>query len=328
MGSKNIYERFVWFDNKVKSGKYPNATSLSSQFEISVKTAQRDIEFMRDRLNCPLAYDQSRKGYYYEDNTFSLPMVYLSSEELASLLIARKFLKDISGGYVGKEISTVIEKITAILKKHVAEENLIDDTLSFQLIEYSPAPEEIFKAVLEGCLKRKSLSFTYRSLTRDDKTTRTVDPYHLLNYMGTWHLIAYCHLRYGLRNFVFGRMSDLKILENTFAIPKGFNIHEHLQSAFGIYKGIQTKEVSLKFSPEKARWITGQVWHKDQKTKVLKDGSLELSFPVADFAEIKMEILKHGSGVEVMRPKALRELIEEEARKIINIYTAAVRKEI
>jgi len=320
MGSKNIYERFVWFDHRVRSGKYPNATSLSGQFEISVKTAQRDIEFMRDRLNCPLLYDKTSKGYYYENDTFSLPMVYLSSEELSSLLIARKFLKDISEGYIGRDISTIVEKITAILKKHVAEESFIDDALSFQLIEYSPASEEVFKAVLEGCLKRRSLSFTYRSLTRDDETTRTVDPYHLLNYMGTWHLIAYCHLRHGLRNFVFGRMSDLKVLENTFTIPKSFNIQEHLQSAFGICKGIPTKEVCLRFSPEKARWIIGQVWHKDQKVKINKDGSLDLSFPVASFAEIMMEILKHGSGVEVIRPKALRELIREEAGRIIRIY--------
>ncbi len=49
MGSKNVYERFTWFDNKVKAQKYPNATALSRQFEISLKIAQRDIEFMRDR---------------------------------------------------------------------------------------------------------------------------------------------------------------------------------------------------------------------------------------------------------------------------------------
>src|SRR4030066_1971717 len=164
MGSKNIYERFIWLEHRVRSGKYPNATSLSGQFEISVKTAQRDIEFMRDRLNCPLLYDKTSKGYYYEDDTFSLPMVYLSSEELSSLLIARKFLKDISEGYIGRDIPTIVEKITTVLKKHVAEESFIDKALSFQLIENSPASEEIFKAVLEGCMKRRSLSFTYLSL--------------------------------------------------------------------------------------------------------------------------------------------------------------------
>jgi predicted DNA-binding transcriptional regulator YafY len=320
MGAKNVYERFIWFDHKVKSKKYPNATSLSGQFEISIKTAQRDIEFMRDRLNCPLVYDKSRKGYFYEGETFSLPLIYLSSEELSSLLIARKFLQDISERYIGDEISSVVQKITAILQKHMADGNMIDDALSFQLIEHSPTPEAVFKSVLEGCLKRRSLTFTYSSPAYDEINMRTVDPYHLLNYMGTWHLIAYCHMRRDIRNFVFNRMNNLAILDQTFTIPGSFNIKEHLQSAFGIYKGKSIREVTLRFSPLKSRWVAGQIWHTDQKVKFLKDGSLELTFPVASFAEIKMEILKHGAGVKVIKPKALRDIIKKEAKDIAKIY--------
>ena len=52
----------------------------------------------------------------------------------------------------------------------------------------------------------------------------------------------------------------------------------------------------------------------------LKDGSLELSFPVADFSEIRMEILRHGDMVEVIKPKSLRELIKAEAENITKIY--------
>ncbi|HUL20381.1 MAG TPA: hypothetical protein VLZ10_02935, partial [Thermodesulfobacteriota bacterium] len=126
MGTKNIYERFVWFDDQVRAQKYPNATSLADQFEISAKTAQRDIDFMRDRLLCPLDYDSSQKGYYYDDETFSLPMVYLSSEELSALLIARKMLQDISGGTIGDEISSIVDKITNILKKHSVVADQID----------------------------------------------------------------------------------------------------------------------------------------------------------------------------------------------------------
>jgi len=37
MRTKNIYERFVWFDNQVRAGKYPNATSLAEPFEISIQ---------------------------------------------------------------------------------------------------------------------------------------------------------------------------------------------------------------------------------------------------------------------------------------------------
>lgn len=82
---------------------------------------------------------------------------------------------------------------------------------------------------------------------------------------------------------------------------------------FGLYKGKSIKEVTLRFSPLKAKWIKDQVWHKDQKVKYLVDGSLELSFPVSDFSEIKMEILKHGDQVEVIKPKSLRDLIKTEA---------------
>lgn len=320
MGDKNIYERFIWFDNRVRAEKYPNATRLSEQFEISLKTAQRDIEFMRDRLKCPLLYDKSKKGYYYKDETFFLPMTYLSSEELTSLLIARKLLQDISGGHIGDEIKSVVNKITAILKNHIAETDTIDNALSFELIEYSPAPEKIFRTVLEGCLKRRSLALLYHSPAYQEKTWRIVDPYHLLNYMGTWHLIAYCHRRKDIRNFVLSRISELNISDKTFAIRKNFNIKKHLQSTFGLYKGKPLVQVTIRFFPEKSKWIKGQIWHKDQMERILKYGSLELSFPVARLDEIKREILKHGADVEVIKPKGLRELIKAEAKKIAKIY--------
>ena len=72
--------------------------------------------------------------------------------------------------------------------------------------------------------------------------------------------------------------------------------------------------------PEKSKWIKDQIWHKDQKVKYFKDGSFELSFPVADFSEIKREILKHGDAVEVIKPKTFRDLIKAEAEKIAKIY--------
>ena len=320
MGTKNIYERFIWFDDQVRAQKYPNATTLAEKFEISTKTAQRDIDFMRDRLLCPLYYDSSQKGYYYDDETFSLPMIYLSSEELSSLLIARKMLQDISGGYIGDEISSIIDKITNVLNKHIAAGDKIDDTFSFQLIEYSPAPEQVFKAILEGCLKKRCLSFTYYLPATGEESERTVEPYHLFNYMGTWHTIGYCHLRKGIRDFALSRISEAKVLTESFKIPDDFEFKKYFLSTFGLYKGKSTKEVTLRFTPEKSKWIKDQIWHKDQKARYLKDGSLELSFPVSDFSEITREILKHGDAVEVIKPKTLRDLIKAEAEKIAKIY--------
>lgn len=167
MGNKNIYERFLWFDDRVRRKKFPNATALAREFEISTKTAQRDIEFMRDRLNCPVLYDKARKGYYYEDETFSLPLMYLSSSELSSLLVAQRLLRDVSGSCLADDITSAVDKITSIIEKHTAKPDALNEVMSFHLMKYSPVPEETFRIVLESCLKRKTMAFTYHSPVRD-----------------------------------------------------------------------------------------------------------------------------------------------------------------
>jgi predicted DNA-binding transcriptional regulator YafY len=43
-------ERFFWFDGRLRQKRFPNASQLAERFEISHKTAQRDICCLRDRL--------------------------------------------------------------------------------------------------------------------------------------------------------------------------------------------------------------------------------------------------------------------------------------
>ena len=97
-----------------------------------------------------------------------------------------------------------------------------------------------------------------------------------------------------------------------FSSPENFDIKDYFGSSFGIYKGGPRSEVTLRFTPEKSKWIKEQIWHKEQKSRFLRDGSLELSFPVEDFSEIKMEVLKHGDQVKVVSPKRLRNVIRRE----------------
>jgi hypothetical protein len=84
------FERYCWFDRQVKGGRYPNAASLARRFKISTKTAQRNIEPMRDRLLAPLECDNRRKGYYYTGASFALPSPRVTQNEL----LAPKGLRD------------------------------------------------------------------------------------------------------------------------------------------------------------------------------------------------------------------------------------------
>ena len=77
MGERLYFERFVWFDSQIRKKSYPNATTLAEKFECTVKTAQRAVEYFRDRLRAPLVYEHARKGYAYSDPNFQLPVTHL-----------------------------------------------------------------------------------------------------------------------------------------------------------------------------------------------------------------------------------------------------------
>jgi proteasome accessory factor C len=78
--------------------------------------------------------------------------------------------------------------------------------------------------------------------------------------------------------------------------------------------------VTLCFAADVAPWIAEQSWHPSQQMRMEKDGRLLLMVPVADFREIKREILRYGSQVEVISPNVLRQEVKKEIEKMQKIY--------
>lgn len=67
-------DRIQWFHKKISANCYPNASHLSERFGISHRQAQRDVEFLRNELEAPLAYCTKKKGYYYKES-YVLPLI-------------------------------------------------------------------------------------------------------------------------------------------------------------------------------------------------------------------------------------------------------------
>jgi len=117
-------------------------------------------------------------------------------------------------------------------------------------------------------------------------------------------------------------MENLEVLDAVFQRrPKG-DWWPLLEESFGIFQGPRAVKATLRFTPFRARWIKEQHWHPEQEMTPLPDGSLDLSFPVADFREVKMKILQFGADVKVMGPEELAEEIREEIKKMQGIYGA------
>jgi predicted DNA-binding transcriptional regulator YafY len=320
MGDQLYLERFIWFDQQARQERFPNAFKLADQFEISTKTAQRSIDHFRDRLLAPLEYELSRKGYYYTDPTFQLPVMRISQEELLALLISRKLITEAAAGSLGDELGKISQRLGSLLAANLPGRARPEEAFSFRWRSFNPTDPLTFKLVTSALLQGKLLTFCYYSPTASDCTMRTVEPHHMVNYMGNWHLIAFCYLRHNWRDFVLGRMTLCQVEGSNFPIRPRQEWEPYLNNTFGIFQNRESFNVVLRFTPERSRWVKHEVWHEDQQQEVQEDGSLLLTIPASHEAEITMEILKHGSHVEVLEPAGLRKKVVKEIREAGKIY--------
>ena len=63
--SRPPLERMLRIHQAIQAGKYPNATALAGELEVSTKSIYRDIDFMRDRLELPIEFAVARNGFRY-----------------------------------------------------------------------------------------------------------------------------------------------------------------------------------------------------------------------------------------------------------------------
>lgn len=322
MGDRLKYERFLWFHERVKASTYPNARHLAERFEISPRTAQRDLDFIRDRLNAPLDYDHNKKGYYYTDDSYELPSTWYSEESVISFALAVRLASTIPDTRIKSELYDFIAKVFNVRQQDDAPGiRELSEKISVKNIEYSRVDEEDFHTIVNALFQQAPISITYYSPHSKKRTERIVLPLHLVQYMGSWHLIAFCSLRNDMRDFALSRIRSIAPSDAHIRLPDGLPpVKEYTRKHFGIIQGGKTRNVRLRFSPAVADWIEEQIWHPGQKLARKKGGSLELSFPAADFKELIKRILSYGSDVKVVSPKELAEEVKNEIDKMKKIY--------
>jgi len=322
MSDRLKYERFLYFHDRVKANLYPNARNLADEYEISNRTAQRDIEFMRDRLNAPLEYDHRKRGYFYSDSSYELPSLWGTEDNIVALALAVRLASSIPDTEIKQKLCELLKRILNLRYK---DEKLcfddISENISVKNVEYSRVDEELFHEAVNALFHKQPLTIAYYSPHKDEKTVRTILPLHLLQYMGSWHLIAYCTKRRWIRDFMISRIKQLTPASKEITLPENLpSIKEYIRKNFGIMQGGDAKEVCLKFTPSVAVWVQEQIWHPSQKVSFEKDGSLIMKFQVADFREIKRKILSYGANVRVIMPQKLAVEIKEEIEGMGRIY--------
>lgn len=315
-------ERMMKIHQALQSGKYPNATTLARDMEVSTKSIQRDLEFMRYRMDLPVEYDMSRRGYYYNGKVSAFPTLQITEGELFALLVAEKALQQYRGTNFEKPLISAFKKMSASLPDTISL-NMADweQTISFHTRAEPILNLEIFNALSKATANRRQLEMTYRKAGQREPEVRVIDPYHLGNINGEWFLFAFDHLRKDIRTFVPARIKAMRETGKTFPKPHKFSLEKRLRDSFGVQSAQGEFHVAIRFNEMVADYIREKRWHESQQLKELEDGSVELHLKLSSLKEIERWILNWGGNAVVLNPPELAEMVKQSAEKILKNQT-------
>jgi predicted DNA-binding transcriptional regulator YafY len=177
-----------------------------------------------------------------------------------------------------------------------------------------------FQPVAGATAQRRRLNLRYYNRGNGTESEREVSPQRLVYHRDNWYLDAWCHLRDDLRTFALDAMRNVRVLDSKALEVPQKQLDEHYSGAYGIFSGKADFMAVLRFSPQRARWVSLEQWHPDQQGLWLENGSYELRVPYHDARELVMDILRHGSEVEVIGPPSLRDAVIARLHEAIGRY--------
>jgi predicted DNA-binding transcriptional regulator YafY len=313
-------ERIYKLDRLFRRKKAPSRREILDTFEISLAQFKRDLDYMRYRLGAPVDFDTVAGGYKYTTEDFNLPGLWFTEREVYSLLLMHSLLDQLQPDFVQEQLGPFKEKLRGLLGKSGRGAQSILERMRVSVAPQRLVDPEHFQAICDATLRRKKLRMRYYSRSRGTESDRVASPQRVLYYRGNWYLDAWCHEKDAMRRFAIDAVRLASVLEEA-----ALEVATTGDQGYGIFSGPAEHTAVLLFDAVAARWIAEEEWHPDQRASKLQDGALQLEVPYSNPQEILMDILRHGSHVEVVGPASLRSAVAEAHREAAEKYAVPRR---
>ena len=322
----NQTERLYKIEQMLSESQALPIGTLLERLEISRATFKRDLDYLRYRLHAPIVWDRDLGGYRFEPAGESgrrkgprhaLPGLWFNSSEAYALLAMQQLVKEIEPGLLAGQVEPLKTRLRALLGSTEHDIDEVERRIKVVQVGTRRSDPEHFSRIAKAVLTRRQMQIVYYSRGTDAQTERAISPQRLVNYRGNWYVDAWCHLRNGLRSFAIDAIRKVDVRNDKARAVAEKDLKEYFETSYGIFRGKASKVAKLRFTPERARWVAGEVWHAQQKGAFEKDGSYVLEVPYHEDRELVMDVLRHGAEVEVIGPVALRAAVVAQARAVL-----------
>ena|SRR5258708_3889523 len=313
----NRIDRLTAILIQLQSKKIVKAEEIANRFEISLRTVYRDVKALME-AGVPIG-SEAGTGYFIVDG-YHLPPVMFNQEEASAMLMAGKLVEKMTDLSVKEAFESALLKIKSVLndseKDHLEMLQASVEVGRMPMPESSNFPNNFLTNIQKALVNKEVLEIEYHS-TREQLTNREVEPIGIQYYSGAWHLIGWCRLRSGYRDFRADRIKTLVNSGKKFDSRNLISLQEYLQSLMQSYNELQKVVLIFDKSIFKyRRYIYGFVSEEDLGDRV------RTTFLVNNYSWLARWLLSFGRAVEVEQPEKLKETLAELVEELHEHYLA------
>ncbi|MEO9802980.1 MAG: YafY family protein [Reichenbachiella sp.] len=315
----NRIDRLTSIMLKLQSKRYVTIDDISDHFDISERTVFRDIKALGE-AGVPIGFEKDR-GYFIVDGYY-IPPVMFTKEEAGAILLASKLLERQGDKSLVDQFEQALEKIRAVLKNtqkdYVQELEKYIEVVSPAVPVEKAFPDMFLNDIKNALINHNILSFEYYANYSDTFSSREVEPLGICHYANHWHLIAYCRMRNGVRDFRTDRITKLHVLDQNFDPSLRDDFKEHI---FVRQMQEDVSEVKVLFKKNVARLIGDQRYYYGYIEEKKTAEGVEMTFMVGECEYFARWLLMFTNSVQVLNSERLESQMQELIDQLANHYS-------
>jgi predicted DNA-binding transcriptional regulator YafY len=298
-----------------------DAQGIAQELECGVRTVYRDLQVLT-LAGIPWVFEKENRSYRIREGGWRFPVLHLAEDELfgqaAATIVAGAAGLKIGAGAKPATTKLMAARISDESKRVLRDAEQLVSVLNLKLADHSRS-QEVVKTIQQALLGRRRVAASYSSPYKRGPVQLTLHPYRLCLAQQAWYLIARPTNEESPKTYRVARFQSMRMLEQIAAIPEDFDLKAYFGNAWSIYRGAESYDVELLFSPDAAPLVTETVWHGTQQVTRRKDGSATVCFKVDGLEEIVWWILGWTGRVEVIKPEKLRTMVVEKLKTALQM---------
>jgi proteasome accessory factor C len=210
-------------------------------------------------------------------------------------------------------LASVRRKVVAALGEDPIEDGL-------QVAPPGGDDVEIAAVVSRAIASRRLLSFEYYKENEDEFTTRTVEPYALMNGREGWYVASYDPARESVRHFRLDRIKSATVSAESFEPRRDVDPAADVDGWPRTGEVPASRRARVWISAERARWAR----EERRVAQELEDGAVVVELGFAGVDWLVREVFKEAGDAVVLAPADARAAVLAQAEAVASALESAV----